>query len=262
MGVCAQDFTFNNKALSSFATAYALVDIDETDSSPGISRAFQQSSLTNDNSVVYFYDAIGSSLLEFDITVCRYDGEDLTPANCKELSDWLMGQVVPREAYFTACSGESAIYDGTYFVGGFTSSSYTQAGTSRRFAMTFHFCNISPFGFTAETTYSVPGTITNSGSVTGEPIYPVVTIVPSGTGTVTINNTDDTSVGAFSIEVEDGTTVIINDRNLFTSGGQLYSFENLNNFYWPALVDGENHIEVTGDATVTMTTRFYKNLGV
>ena len=261
MAVCAHDFTFNGKALSSFDTEYLLIDIDETEDSPGISRAFQQSTLTNDNSVVYFYDAIGSALLEFDITICRKDGDNLTPANSKELSDWLMGQVIPREAYFTSCQGESAVYDDTRFIGGFTNSTYAQTGSNRRFAMTFHFTNISPFGFTAETTYNVPGAIVNSGSVTGEPVYPVITIVPDGTGTVTINNTDDPSVGAFSIEVTDGTTVIVNDRNLLTSGGQLYSFENLNTFYWPALVDGENHIEVTGPAMVTMTTRFYKNLG-
>lgn len=262
MAVCAQDFTYNGKALSSFDTEYLLIDIDETEDSPGISRAFQQSALTNDNSVVYFYDAIGSSLIEFDITICRKDGADLTPANSKELSDWLMGEVIPREAFFTSCQGESAVYDDTYYIGGFTNSTYAQVGSNRRFAMTFHFTNISPFGFTAEETYVVPGTIVNSGSRTGEPIYPLITIVPSRTGTVTINNTDDPSVGAFSIEVHEGTTVIVNDRNLLTSGGLLYSFDNLNNFYWPALVDGENHIEVTGDATVTMTTRFYKNLGV
>ena len=262
MAVCAQDFTFNNKALSSFTTEYALVDFDETDSSPGITRAFQQSALTNDNSVVYFYDAIGSSLIEFDITICRMDGDDLTPEDSKELSDWLIGEVIPREAFFTSCDVDSAVYDNTYFIGGFTSSSYTQAGSARRFGMTFHFVNISPYGFTAEETFNVPGVIPNTGSRTGEVVYPVITIVPSATGIVTINNTDDTSVDAFSINMTSGTTVIVNDRNLFKTNGDLYSFENLNNFNWPALLDGDNHIVTTGDATVTMTTRFYKNLGV
>lgn len=262
MAVSARDFTFNGKALSSFSTEYVLADFDETDSGVGVSRIFQQSNMTNDNSVVYFYDAVGSALLEFDISVCRLDGEDLTPANCKELSDWLMGEVVPRVCYFTGCDSESAVYDDTEFIGGFTTSNYTQIGTSRRIAMTFHFTNISAFGFTPEYTFAVPATITNPGSKTGEPVYPVITITPTGTGTVTINNTDDTSVGAFSIGVQKGTKVIIDDRNLYEEDGDLYDFDNLNNFYWPALVDGTNHITVSGPATVTMKTRFYKNLGV
>ena len=46
-----------------------ITDFDETEDSPGISRSIQQSAITNDNSVVYFYDIIGTSLIEFDVTI-------------------------------------------------------------------------------------------------------------------------------------------------------------------------------------------------
>ena len=265
MAVFAKDFTFNNIALSSFSAEYCLVDFDDEDNSTALSRSFQQSSITNDNSVVYFYDAIGSALLEFDITICRKDDKDLTPANAKELSDWLMGEHIPRVAYFTSCDDEHAVYDDTDFIGGFTQSSYTQRGTTQKMGMTFHFQNISPYGFTKEVSVTTSeGTVTleNTGSRTGELIWPTITINPTAAGKVHINNLSDPSVGSFIINMKSDTPVIIEDRNVFTANGELYSFDNLDNFNWPALVDGENEILIYGAATVTITARFYKNLGV
>ena len=66
-----------------------------------------------------------------------------------------------------------------------------------------------------------------------------------------------------SINVTQGNTITIEDYNAFDSDGEPYSiskyFDNLN---WVYLYDNNNTITVTGSADVTITARFFKNVGV
>lgn len=278
MSIIAENFYYNGKMLSYFSTEYMIVDIDNLSRLPISSRTMQTSMLTNDSPLTYFYGTVGSNVITFDITICRKDEKYLTVNNCKELSDWLLSVSYPKQLNFTLCN--YGVLQDTVFIGMFTASSYIQSGNERKQAMVFTFQNISPYGFTQIQRFGMDenypyNMIVSSGSKTGEVIYPTIAINPRATGTVTINNIDDTSVGPFSIEVEAGIPIIVEDRNLYTATAEYdsvdkrtyyykngpYSFSHLNNFNWLGILDSiNNNIEMTGSADVVLSMRFYKNL--
>ena len=134
----------------------------------------------------------------------------------------------------------------------------------------FDFENISPYGFTEEVGVTIKSsgssgktaTFLNIGDAIGLKILPKITITPKATGTVTISNTAD-SREPLSINVTQGKVITIEDYNAFDSDGKPYSISKyFNNLNWVYLYDINNAIAVVGSADVTITARFFKNVGV
>ena len=104
--------------------------------------------------------------------------------------------------------------------------------------------------------------ILNFGTYVGKTVVPEITITPTATGVVTIQNVTDTSQDAFSIHVTNGEIVTIKDFNCYLSNGSLYDFSNLDNFNFPVMLDGINTFNITGDCQVQIKARYYEAVGV
>lgn len=273
MTIQAKDFVFNGVSLSSFTTDYMLVSFDTSADENDVSiiqTSISHTDLSASSPIVHFYNRTPQDVLSFSISVCREDGQYLSQENVKELQEWLFAPKVPKVAYFLPYDDNSkAVYEDIEFIGTFASSSYEEIGQVNKAGISFSFTNIAPYAFTQIYSYDIDSSsgsgsvkIENMGTHVGETIYPQITITPAEDGTVTITNSTDTSVEPLSINVTANAPVIIKDRNLYLQDGSLYSFNNLNNFNWVAILDGMNEINVTGKCTVNIQTRFFENVGV
>ena len=261
--IYAQDFTYDGIALSSISTDYIVAGFDDYEGEANIlSRSVNRSDITYDQPLTYDYGAVDSDVYTFELTILKKSGEGLTKSNVRDLVGWLMSPVVPKWLTFDGCGGE--VYDGLCYMGRFTSVVYAGSSGSVKYGLTFKFESISPYAFSVEHTYvaqpNTTITINNTGTAVGKTILPKITIEPTATGIVTINNLDD-DIEAFSIDVTANQTVIVENHYCKLANGSIYPFTNLNNYNWVTIKDGENRIVVTGDATVTFQMRFFEAIG-
>lgn len=267
----ARNFTYNGISLSSFGEDLHVVSFTDVndDDREILARNVMRSDIRYDQPLTYDYGAVDSSIYSFDMSIAHTGDtqEFLSKSEVRALTGWLMAPVEPQWISFVGCTSE---YEDVYFKGRFTRSSYVEQGTNK-FGITFHFENIAPYGFTQEFTYNAVSTandgagfnITNLGTYVGKTVVPRITINPTATGAITINNTADHSQGAFSINVTSGESITIADYNVvYTNSGEFYDLNNLNNFNWVVLKDGVNPIAVTGACEIEIKARYYEAIGI
>lgn len=261
MSVYAKDFVYNGTSLRSVNRDYILVSFDQSED-VAHQRRINSSELTNDNYITHYYGHVADTPLEFDITITKCEGK-ITKADAKELSDWLFETSEPKVMYLVPVDNTDEMYTGTDFIGSFTEMRYGENNET----ITFHFQNISGYAFSklqsveVDMRESYVVEIPVTGSTAGEVIYPVIRIAPVSSGELTI--TPIQSGVEFSIDVQTSNNIVINDRNLFYEDGTLCPFENLNNFNWPYLLNGNNMwiLGGTASAIVTVETRFLVTTG-
>ena len=273
MAVQAKDFTFDGVSLSDIDEDFILISMDTNPSEIELeyfNERVNRSEFNFDVPITHFYNKYGGDVLKFDITIARDDGSPLTQEDIINLNKWLLAPKTPKVAYFTPYddADDYSVYEDIDYIGTFVGSKYSNIGQVKKVAVTYSFENISHYAFTKELTYTAEPrqntpanlTITGDGS-SGEYAYPEIIINPRDDGVVTIGNAS-VDQAAFSINVENNLSIIISDFNVReVSDGSLYSFDNVNNLYFPILVDGNNYITITGDADVTIKVRFCVNVG-
>ncbi len=273
MAVQAKDFTFDGVSLSSIGADFVLVTMDSSPTEIDVDYFNEQvnrSDFNYDVPVTHFYNKYGSDVLKFEITIAHDSGKPLTAEDIIKLNKWLLAPKVPKVAYFTPydeCENHS-VYADVDYIGVFVGSKYSDIGNVKKIAVTYSFENISHYAFsktitsTATATSSKPASITiTGGGSSGECAHPEIIITPKANGVVTIKNSA-VDQDAFSVNVTNGVGIRISDYNIYyVSTGELYSFDNVNNLYFPILIDGKNTLTITGRADITVHTRFYVNVG-
>lgn len=259
MAIYGSDFTYDGTSLSSIDDDYILVSFEENDSETMYKRTINQSNITNDNYIKYYYGHMADQPITLKLTISRCE-DALTKQDAKVLTDWLFANSDPRVLFVTPRTGDFGVFENVDFIGAFTTMNYE----ANHNAISFTFENISGYAFTKPQTFTIDTgeesslTITNSGSQAGEVIYPEISVEPNETGTLAIAVG---GVSTFSVQMTEGEPFVIRDRNMYKPNGTLYSFENLNNFNWPYLNNGDNVWSFTGDANITVTTRFLVTTG-
>jgi hypothetical protein len=273
MAVQAKDFTFDGVSLSSIGADFVLVTMDSSPTEIDVDYFNEQvnrSDFNYDVPVTHFYNKYGSDVLKFEITIAHDSGKPLTAEDIIKLNKWLLAPKTPKVAYFTPYDdcGDYSMYKDVDYIGVFVGSKYSSIGQVGKIAVTYSFENISHYAFSKQEVYNMSPRQSNDASVvitgggsSGEYSYPEIIITPNSNCIVTIKN-NDVDQDAFSITVQSGVEIIISDFNIRTTNeGALYSFDNVNNLYFPFLIDGENHLTITGDADVTFKVRFCVNIG-
>ena len=273
MAVQAKDFTFDGVSLSDIDEDFILISMDTNPSEIEVeyfNERVNRSDFNFDVPVTHFYNKYGMDVLKFDITIARDDGSPLTQEDVIKLNKWLLAPKTPKVAYFTPYddADDYSIYEDIDYIGVFVGSKYSSIGQVKKVAVTYSFENISHYAFSKELTFSAAprqstpaNVVITGGGSSGEYAYPEIIINPRANGIITIGNTS-IDQSAFSINVENGLSIIISDFNItMVSDGGLYSFDNVNNLYFPILIDGDNYLTITGDADITIKVRFCVNVG-
>ena len=276
--VQAKDFTFNNISLSDIIPNADLVTFDTMPSDTNVeifNGKVNKSDIHYNSPITNFYSLVPKNNLEFSIVISKNDGDYLTQDEISALVSWLTAPHEPVECYFTPYNDNDywnthIVHSGVFYIGVFHSWGYSEMGQVGKMGIRFDFENISPYGFTEEVSVIIRSSGTDSqtipflniGDAVGLKVLPKITITPTATGTVTIANTVD-SREPLSINVTQGKTITIEDYNAFDNDDELYSISKyFNNLNWIYLYDNNNMISVTGSADVTITARFFKNVGV
>ena len=254
MSVFAGDFNYNGTALSSLSGGYMVVALD-VGREAAHQRTINHSEITNDNYVQHYYGHVADTPLKLTVTIVKSGEGNFTRDDANAIADWLFRYSEPKVLYFTPCNGDNVMYENTDFIGAFTSMEYMDGNEG----VTLVFENIGGYAFskvqttTIDTTLTESKTIKSAGNMAGEIVYPVVRVHPLATGvlTITMGGTDQ-----FKVEMDNGVDFYVSDRNMYTSGGSLYSFEHLVNFNWPYLKDGDNVWTFSGDAQITVEARY------
>jgi hypothetical protein len=265
---------FNGTLLSQLDNAFILVDfsssvVDASDEM--LNGKINRSDFHHDSPITHYYDKVAGDVLKFSITISKSNGEMLTKSDVKKLTGWLLSPIEPKVCNFIPYEGaETPVYSDVDYIGNFTDFSYVEMSQFHKMGITFSFENISQYAFTKEKEYSITSTgaggasltIENSGTATGELVYPVIEVNPNADGVISIQNMSNSNIGALEMDVYKNDSFIISDRNMIRPDGSLYGFRNLHNLNWVALVDGENTIKLTGNCNIVIKTRFFENVGV
>ena len=296
----AKDFNYNGRTLLSIDPDLIVVSFDSTGSSESgvVARNVQRSPIMYDDSLTYDYGAVDSDIYRFSLTVARMDGDMISQELARSLISWLLSPAEPMWLSLDrgTCATE-AMYDNVAFKGRFISASYEQARGYGKYAMTFQFENISPYGFTPQYSYTInleqpetEITLNGHGTNVGKLVTPIILLTSdSDSGGVDISEADnlefeegngqimsihntDGNTAPFLIQIPSDTTVAIIGDNCYywdgmndydTNNMDLYSFNNLANFNWPRMVSGaNNHFEFVGTGTCQIIVRYFEALGV
>ena len=272
MAIDAVDFSFNGQYMKTINSDYMIFDFNPSDETTALERTINHNSITNDSYIQHYYGHVADRPLSIDITIGRCEEDILTRNDVNALSKWQMGESSPKVLQIIPSNddlvNDSAFYSNICYIGSFTSMTYTQLGTTKRIGVTFHFENISPYGFTQEWSQTVDymsesaAVLTmNNPYATGEIIWPTIEVTPRESGVLGI---DCGQGNPFRVKMVYGTPFIIRDRCMYhKSNGSFYDFDTyLENFNWPYLKDGENNWVISGNyATVKVTSRWLVPLG-
>ena len=274
MTVQAKDFMFNGVLLSSLNDDYKLVSFDTSPSDTSVGfmdNKVEMSDINYNSPVAHFYHSTAKDTLQFDIMISKKSGEYLTQAEVRELSGWLTSPISPKVLSFVKYTKDdgTAVYEDIDYIGVFNKAEYSEMGQVQKMGIGFSFTNISPFAFTKEREVNIDNTvqdntitISSEGTTTGLPVYPIIEIMPTEDGTITITNLTNENDNGFGVNVKNGEKIIIKDFNMFLNNGDLYSFDNLISLKFPYLIDGDNEIQVQGRCTCKFIYRFLENIGV
>lgn len=262
----ARNLVYNNKSLSSIDSSLIIVTFASAggsyEESEVVNRSVLASPITYDDVIAYDYGAVDNSVYKFSITIARDDGDPLQPSTIRALESWLLSPNEPKWLEFEKgdCVGD-AVYDDVVYKGRFVRAAYEESPGYRKYAITFNFENISPYGFTKQYAWELDSTveagtatISAPGTDVGKLVNPVVLIQSNSSGQ---NNLIDHESGTQYIDAED--TEALNLEYNDEAEGQTITIQNLDANTAPFIIKipqgttvaliGDNCYYYNGDAT-------------
>ena len=298
----ARDFTYDNRTLLSIDPNLIVVSFDSTSTTSEneiVSRNVLRSDITYDDVLTYDYGAVDNSVYKLKLTIARMDGDVLSQSLVRTLVSWLISPTEPKWLTFNrgGCAS-AAMYDGVEFKGRFNRVTYDMSTGYNKYAISFEFENISPFGFTRQYAWefdlqnsSSSATLSPVGTNVGKLVTPAILITSdSSTGgaelpddidnleftrgegqIISIHNLDG-NTAPFLIQCpQDVTIAVIGDNCYYYNDDpafdvrnmSLYNFSNLVNFNFPRMVSGGvNRFVFEGTGNIIIVSRMYEALGV
>lgn len=242
----------------------------EPEYSFALQREIQKGETTKTRFTSNHLGARYTDVLIFDITVVKAgticsQNEYFSSDESRAILRWLTSPLLPKELITFSEDNEPV-----YYYGLFTNAEPVVAN-GNQYGIKLQFTCTSQFGFTPRYSFSCDGgesiTINNTSDEKEKSIYPIITINPSKTGIVIIEN--ETIGKSISINCKEKDPVYIDCQNLIIKDkiGILkyrdigWNLTDIHGVWWPELIYGENVFSVTGDATVIITCQFPKKVG-
>lgn len=279
MNKFGKSFTFNGHSSTEFHLVLAAFDTQD-EMEMGITRSVEHGEFAKYRSRPNHTGAVYDDVLQFDITLikdpCYFSSQkemEFTRREVGKLNAWLTGPQYPSlfhmEDYPDDTTADEQV---DYFVTvGEVSSTYLNGVCGLTYTL---YCD-SPYGYSPEiintltctTALPYDDAIVNNSDELQSYEYPTLEIVPKSTGKLTWKNiTDDNK--SLTIDVLQDNNIYLDCRNLVPRDdtGALITLESMGitdtgNLYWPRLCAGENHIQITGDAIITMKHREARKVG-
>ena len=263
-------FEFDGKSSEDYGIVLASTGVSNS-CEMGLDRTIIRGEMNKYRSQANHLGAKYSDVLSFDFTViknpCNKNPNDLlfTRSEIRNINAWLTGPEIPKILHF---------YDSDEYVDYFAiiSNVTDNAIGDKIYSLTFSVMCDSPFGYselitkTISSTSSTTSTITNLSDDISNCVYPIITITPNVTGTVTIKNTTDEEQ-SISISVKKGLEITVNCKlqTFYDSIGLLdladIGLSDEFDIYIPRLLCGDNSITITGNCSATFKYRYPKKVG-
>lgn len=203
----------------------------------------------------------------FSYALIREDGQPISDADQRVIETWLTSPKYSIPLELIDCEGTAICrYDGKFIK---TAWIPTHGGWA---SVRFDFESATPYAYIPRTlTYSSAGnhTFTCHSDELQEYTYPIVTITASSANTVKIKSVTDGN-NTMTINMPALITVKIDcDKCILTDNttSEVIDFDDIGwddigNIYWLRILPGENTINITGSATVTISYNYvYKQIG-
>lgn len=279
MDKTCKSFTYNGYSSEDFGLAFGTTDGAITEIEMGLKRSSEHSDITKYRLVPNHSGTKYDEVLEFELGIMRdpceiIHSEDakFTRSQISEINAWLTSPRFPQLLHFVDHDKSFKDDMDVYYYATFTQVNANAFGDiyALRYTVT---CN-APFAFSNEFVHKISSTsgietyrqIVNTSDEKEINIYPVVTINPTSTGKVKIENR--TQGKSVTIDcLRDNIVTIDNDKlRICDSTGKLIKLHDLGlddvgSLYWFSLSYGINDIYITGDAEITISYREPRKVG-
>jgi len=208
--------------------------------------------------------------LTLKITFIKEGFGDFTFDEARKVLSWLTSKDTPSflDVYDDIYS-EAIVYS---VLGGFTNIQSYKLGSGRTVGFIADFESISPFAYSPINTFRRTITAPTTFTITCDNddtsyVYPCVTVKHNGTSVEIKNSTTNTitavrnSVAGETVTIDGANKLIYSSRTDRTFGTDFGTYDNLNQWVWLPLADGENTITVTGNCELTIEWRCVRKVG-
>ena len=205
--------------------------------------------------------------LTFSYALIREDGQPISDSDQRVIETWLTSPKYSIPLELIDCNGNTLCwYDGKFIK---TSWISTHGGWA---SVQFEFEPSTPYAYFPRTlTFTSTGnhTFTCHSDEKEEYTYPVVNILAESANTVKIKSVTDNN-NTMTVQALTGLNIRIDCEKCILSDDTTHGvidfsdigWDDIGNIYWLRLLPGENTINITGSATVTISYKYvFKKLG-
>ena len=269
MGVSGRWFVFNG--ITSEYKGVRLVSFEaESSDYSNIGYTVSRSSLNSHRQKVYAHSRTYEEVLTFRLTVAKNDFTAFSQSEKRDIIKWLSGNNTQKPLYIVDYPFETTHIGVTY------NCICTRVEENRPhprelYGLTFHYeCN-APFGYSDEKEVSFTSTHDTYTTITlnvdnddpDNPIYPMITLTPSNTQTFSFRNASIEDADPFLVKGYANDTITIDSElGIIKDAVDTFHYDSETNLLWLTLVDGVNHIVISGDCTGTIKWTEPRKVGI
>ena len=261
-------FNYNGNSTNTIITACRLIlaSFDPVTEVVGSERTTVQGDRTITRTVTNEFGTIYSKT-NFSYALIREDGKPISENDQRTIETWLTSPKYSIPLELIDCDGNTICwYDGKFIKTSWVSTHGGWAGVR------FEFEPATPYAYIPRTlTYNTTGnhTFTCHSDEKNEYTYPIVTVNCGSATTVKIKSvTDDNKTmtinmpALITVKIDCDKCILTDNTTSEVIDFDDIGWDDIGNIYWLRLLPGENTINITGSATVTISYNYvYKKLG-
>lgn len=274
MAKFGKKFTYNGKSSEDFHLRICGLE-EELDAPLALDREVEKGDVNRYRKRANHFGTRYQDVLSFNVHVIKdpeyYPApkdQPFTRSELRAITSWLTAPQYP--GLFHMYDYESATQEEVDYFGLFSNVETFFYGQLYGLKLTF-VCD-SPYGYSAEKVFTGLCTdstvleVSNQSDELEDYLYPVIEIIPSATGSITITNQTDGGrsvtllLKQFLPVTMDCQRLMVRDAAGLIDLADL-GFGDEDTVYWPRLLAGSNTIEILGDCTITFRFREPRKAG-
>ena len=267
MSVFGKKFTFNGTSSDKYNLVMCAIDSVDITRETALNLTLNKGELNPYRDTPNLYSSQYADVLKFDMTILKCDTSLISPAEEREIIDWLTSPLSYSLLTIDDDDTSNGYHeDVEYFVKAINISEIVPQGDVTGLTVSFE-CN-APYGFSPLQTTAFSSTSSTTISIENisdelyKDYYPTIFLKAGATGTVTFkNNKYPDQIMEVKVNNAQQLTIDCQNGDIDDNTG-LFDYETGTNLVWLRLAHGINQITITGNCTGEFRCRYIRKVSI